>query len=161
MNHGSNAPKIPKASVKISDVVVKMVIDTSATTDILDEATYCNIHQNEDTELQPTTKRLFAYGSDSQLTILGKFDATIAFKDKYKDTTIHVIQENHGSLPSYKTVIDLGILDLHVNHVSDTLPVHEQLYCQYSGIFNGIGRLKAVEVKLHIDQSVPPVAQQA
>ena len=88
MNHGSNAPKIPKASVKIGHVVVEMVIDTGATTDILDEATYRNTHQNEDTELQPTTKRLFAYGSDSQLTILGKFDATIAFKDKYKDTTI-------------------------------------------------------------------------
>ena len=50
-NHGSNAPKIPRASVKIGDVVVEMVIDTGATTDILDEATYRNIHQNEDTEL--------------------------------------------------------------------------------------------------------------
>ena len=160
-NHGSNAPKIPRASVKIGDVVVEMVIDTGATTDILDEATYRNIHQNEDTKLQSTTKRLFAYGSDSQLTILGKFDATIAFKDKYKDTTIHVVQGNHGSLLSYKTAMDLGILDLHVNHVSDTVPVHEQLCRQHSGIFNGIGRLKGVEVKLHIDQSVPPVAQRA
>ena len=26
-NHGSNVPKIPRASVKISDVVVEMVID--------------------------------------------------------------------------------------------------------------------------------------
>ena len=88
MNHNLNAPKIPKASVTISDVVVEIVIDTGATTDILDEATYHNIHQNEDTELQPTTKRLFAYGSDSQLTLLG---ATITFKDKHKVTTIHVI----------------------------------------------------------------------
>ena len=41
-------------------------------------------------------------------------------------------------------------------------PVHEQLCHQYSGIFNGIGKLKGVEVKLHIDQSVPPpVAQRA
>ena len=65
MNHGLNAPKIPKASVRIGDVVVEMVIDTGATTDILDEATYRNIHQNEGTKLQPTTKRLFAYGSGS------------------------------------------------------------------------------------------------
>ena len=136
MNHNLNAPKIPKASVKISNVVVEIVIDTSATTDILDEATYRNIHQNEDTELQPTTKCLFAYGSDSQLTLLGKFDATITFKDKLKVTTIHVIQGNHGSLLSYKTAMDLSILDLHVNHVLDTVPVHEQVCHQYSGIFN-------------------------
>ena len=161
MNHGLNAPKIPKASVRIGDVVVEMVIDTGATTDILDEATYRNIHQNEGTKLQPTTKRLFAYGSGSQLAILGKFDATITFNDKHKVTTIHVVQGNHGSLLSYKTAIDLGILDLHVSHVLDTVPVHEQLCHQYSGICNGIGRLKGVEVKLHIDQSVPPVVQQA
>ena len=48
-----------------------------------------------------------------------------------------------------------------VNHVLDTVPVHKQLCRQYPGIFNGIGKLKGVEVKLHIDQSVPPVAQQA
>ena len=161
MNYDSNAPKIPKASIKISDVVVEMVIDTSPTTDILDEATYRNIHQNEDTELQPTTKRLFAYGSDSQLTLLGKFDATITSKDKHKVTTIHVVQGNHGSLLSYMTAMDLGILDFHVNHVSNTVPVHKQLCHQYAGIFNGIGKLKGVEVKLHIDQSVPLVAQQA
>ena len=161
INHSLNAPKIPKVSVKIGDVVVKMVIDTGATTDILDEATYRNIHQNEDTA-SADHKTFVCLGSDSQLTILGKFDATIAFKDKYKDTTIHVIQGNHGSLLSYKTVMELGILDLHVNHVSDTVPVHEQLCRQYSGIFkNDIGRLKGVEVKLHIDQSVPPVPQRA
>ena len=102
-----------------------------------------------------TTKRLFAYGFDSQLIILGQFNATIAFKDKHKITTIHVIQGNHSSLLSYKTTMDLGILYLHVNHVSDTVPVHEQLH---PSIFNGIGKLKGV---LHINQSVLPVAQQA
>ena len=127
MNQGSNAPKIPKAFLKISDVIVKMVIDISATTDILDEATYCNIHQNEDTELQPTVNCLFAYGL------------------KHKVTTIHVVQWNHGSL--LQTAMDLG----YVNHVSDTVVVHEQLCYQYSDIFNDIGRLKGVEVKLHVD----------
>ena len=62
---------------------------------------------------------------------------------------------------SYKTAMDLGILDFHVNHVSDTVLVHEQLCRQYPGIFNGIGKLKGVEVKLHIDSSVPPIAQKA
>ena len=161
MNYGPNIPKIPKASVEIDNVKVEMIVDTGATTDILDETTYRSICQHETTDLQPTTKRLFAYVSDSQLTILGKFDATIAFKDKHKSTTIHVVQGNHGSLLSYKTAMDLGILDLHVNHVSDTVPVHEQLCRQHPSIFNGIGKLKGVEIKLHIDQSVPPVAQQA
>ncbi len=132
MNYDSNTPKIPKVFVKIDDVVVEMIIDTGATTDILDEATYRNIRE-EDSELQPTTKRLFAYGSDSQLKILGKFDSTVTFKDKHKVAIIHVVQGNHGSLLSYNTVMDLGVLDLHVNHVSDTAPVHEYLCHQYPG----------------------------
>ena len=45
MNYDSNVPKIPKVSVKIDDVVAEMIVDTGATTDILDEATYCNIRQ--------------------------------------------------------------------------------------------------------------------
>ena len=81
----------------------------------------------------------FVYGSDLQLMILGKFNATIAFKDKHKCTTIYVVRGNHGSLLSYKTAVDLGILDLHVNHASDTVPVHEQLYRQHPSIFSGIG----------------------
>ena len=161
MNYGPNIPKIPKASVEIGKVKVEMIVDTGATTNILDETAYRSICQHETTDLQLTAKRLFAYGSDSQLTILGKFDATIAFKDKHKSTTIHVVQGNHGSLLSYKTAMDLGILDLHVNHVLDTVPVHEQLCRQHPSIFNGIGKLKGVEIKLHIDQSIPPVAQQA
>ena len=141
MNYDSNTPKIPKVFIKIDDVVVEMIIDTGATTDILNEATYRNIRQ-EDSELQPTTKRLFAYGSDSQLKILGKFDFTVTFKDKHKVATIHVVQGNHGSLLSYNTAMDLGVLDLHVNHVSDTAPVHEYLCHQYPGIFKGIGKLQ-------------------
>ena len=135
--------------------MVKMIVDTGTTTDILDETTYRNICQREGTELH----EMFAYASDSQLTILRKFDTTIAFKDKHKFATIHVIRGNHGSLLSYKTAMDLGILYLHVNHISDVVPVHEQLCRQHSGIFNSIGKLKGVEVKIHTDQSVPPIAQ--
>ena len=64
MNYGLNVPKITKASVEIDKVEVEMIMDTGATTDILDETMYRNVCQKEVTELQPTTKRLFAYGSD-------------------------------------------------------------------------------------------------
>ena len=43
MNYGSNVLKIPKASVEIDKVEVEMIVDTGATTDILDETTYRNV----------------------------------------------------------------------------------------------------------------------
>jgi hypothetical protein len=37
--------------------------------------------------------------------------------------------------------------------------IHEQLMKEYAHLFNGIVTLKNVEVQLHIDDAVPPVAQ--
>ena len=48
---------------------------------------------------------------------------------------------------------------LKINMVKPEHPTHEQLLNEYAHIFDGIGTLKDFEVKLHIDESVPPVAQ--
>ena len=80
-------------------------------------------------------------------------------------STIYVLQGNHGSLLNYKTASDLRVIDIRIKQVdhSDhhTLLAYEQLVQQYPNLFKGIGKLKNVEVKLHIDQTVPPVAQPA
>ena len=46
------------------------------------------------------------------------------------------------------TAQDLGILDIQVNQVNDTL-THEVLYNQYLALFKGIGQLEGVKVKRH------------
>ena len=50
---------------------------------------------------------------------------------------------------------------MHVNQITAETPEHERLIAQYPNLFKGIGNLKGVEVKLHIDKEVTPVAQQA
>ena len=68
---------------------------------------------------------------------------------------------NHGLL-SYKTVADLGIIDLQVdlqvNKVEQKRHNHELLIQQCPGLFKG---MKNVNIKLHIDKQVNPVAQDA
>ena len=73
---------------------------------------------------------------------------------------VHVIQGNHGSLLSYRTASDLGIIDLKVNQIQ-TPQTTEELIQQFSKLFKGIGKLKDTELHLHIDDSVSPVAQPA
>ena len=161
MRQDGNALSIPKVSIKINEVTVDMIVDTGASTDILNEVTYCRINHRQNIKLQPSTKCLFAYGSESQLAILGKFDSTITFKDSHKVSTVHVLQGSHSSVLSYKTAIDLGVLDLYVHHTADTSANHEQLVHQYPNLFHGVGKLQRVEVALHIDPTITPVAQQA
>ena len=74
-------------------------------------------------------------------------------------TMIHVIQGNNGSLLSYRTACHLGLIHVNVKHICDSPRVCDMLVHNYPKLFEGIGKLKNAEVKPHIDESVPPVAQ--
>ena len=74
-------------------------------------------------------------------------------------TIIHVIQGNNGSLLSYRTACNLGLIHVTVKHICDRPRVCDMLVQNYPKLFEGIGKLKNAEVTLHIDESVPPVAQ--
>ncbi len=56
---------------------------------------------------------------------------------------------------SYSTAVDLNIVPA-INSV-DT-PKTDQLVGEYSDLFHGLGKLKDKVIKLHIDESVAPVA---
>ena len=143
--------KIPRATVKVNNVEVEMVVDTGASTDIIDETAFDKVNQDKMITLQPTTRRLFAYGSNEQLSILGEFDCDLAFKQEQCNVRLYVMKGNHGSLLSYKSA---------GNSVTPESSPHEALKKKFPTLFGGIGQLKDVTVKLHIDTSVQPVAQQ-
>ena len=153
--------KTPLVNVEVNGVPIEMIVDTGALTDILDEDSFTKINQCQTIELQPPTKRIFAYGSQSQLTVLGKFDVAVEFENNCTTSTIHVLQGNHGSLLSYKTASDLRVIDVRIKQVDHTPLAYKQLVQQYPNLFKGIGKLKNVEVKLHIDRTISLVAQPA
>ena len=53
----------------------------------------------------------------------------------------------------------MGILDLHINQIKESPLSHD--IEKIPDLFNGIGRLRDVEVQLHIDSTVEPVTQRA
>ena len=148
---------VPETTVGVNGVLVKMMVDTGASTDILDEETFSKIAKSTKIELKEASARIFAYGSTSQLKVLGKFDANMAVQGNTVRTTVHVLEGAHGSLLGYTTACELGLVNININ----TIALHEQLIEQYPHICEGIGKLEDFEVKLHIDTSVPPVAQPA
>ena len=150
--------KTPMVDVTVNSVPIKMIVDTGALTDILDESAFTKLKQCKNIRLQPPTKRIFTYGCQSQLTMLGKFDASLEFEGRYTTSTIHVLHGNHGSLLSYKTASDLCMIDVKINQIGPSTLACDQITQQYPNLFKGIGKLKNVEVKLHIDQTVPAIA---
>ena len=150
---------VPKVDVKLNGITISMIIDTGASTDIIDEKDFAIVNQTNNLELQPSTRCIFAYGADSQLIVVGQFVISIEADMKSVQTMIHVIQGNNGSLLSYRTACNLGLIHVNVKHICDNSRVCNMLLQNYANLFEGIGRLKNAEVTLHIDERVPPIAQ--
>ncbi|CAB4020398.1 Transposon Tf2-9 poly [Paramuricea clavata] len=136
-----------------------MVIDTGASIDIIDELAFNTLQKQRPIALQRSKTRIFAYGATNQLPVMGQFRATLECLTGATTTQVHVIKGNFGCLLSYQTASALGLIMLNVNNVKPEHATHEQLMKEYAHLFNGIGTLKNFEVKLHIDDTVPPVAQ--
>lgn len=47
--------------VKVNNVPIEMIVDTGASTNILDESAFDRINHSDGFALEPTVKRLFAY----------------------------------------------------------------------------------------------------
>ena len=156
----SDSSKTPTVSVLVNNVPVQMMIDTGASANIMDESSFNKVNKTCAIQLNPSNKRIFAYGSDSQLKVRGQFTADIGTRAKHIQTTVHVLQGNHGSLLSYGTARDLGLVEVKVNPIQSQHASEEFIH-QFPSLFHGIGKLKDVEVQLHIDKTIKPVAQAA
>ena len=151
--------RVTKVDMKLNGIIISMITDMGASTDIIDEKYYTKVNQSSNLELQPSTWCIFAYGSDSQLTVIEQFVTSIEADMKSVQKMIHVIQGNNGSLLSYRTACKLGLIHVNVKHICESPRVCNMLLQNHPKLFEGIGKLKNAEATLHIDESVPPVAQ--
>ena len=146
-----------------------MVVDTGASVNIIGEDTFQKFGQN--IRLQKCKTSIFAYGASETLPIIGKFEATLETKSKLTVADLHVVKGNNVCLLSYETATNLGLVTVHVQQInSSKIPdANKQkrplsltgVLQKYPNLFNGIGQLKDFKLKLHIDKTVPPVAQPA
>ena len=117
----------PKVNVK-SMTTILMIIDTGAFTDNMDENDFPEANHMNNLELLPTTKCIFGYGSDSQLTDL-----------KCAKSVVHVILGNHGSFLRYSTACNASLAHDKIKHVGDCPHVCDMLIQKYPTIFDNIG----------------------
>ena len=73
---------VPTADVEINGCKVKVLIDTGASADVIDEAAFAIIQGQQQTHLEQDGSKIFAYGAQSQLMVVGKFKATVSANKK-------------------------------------------------------------------------------
>ena len=152
---GEKLRDLPKVSMKIEGVDVRMMIDFAASINILDERTLKLITGQRKVKLCKATTNIYIYGSNSSLSILGQFKGEIESKTKFTCAEFFVVKEMNGSLMCYKTAQELDFIKIQVNTITQS----SQIMDEFADCFSGIGKLKGFQVELHIDKSIKPITQ--
>ena len=116
-----NPRAVKTIPVIIERAHVKMIVDTGATTNILDSKAFNEIKKkNPSLHLQPSTHKIYAYMQSQPLPVLGKFEGLIESKHRMAVTTFHVVNGDSGSLLSYSTATELDIVKMNVHAVTQS-----------------------------------------
>ena len=103
--------------VQVNGKAVEMMIDTGASVNLLDEATFHRIDCGNKLQEHAHSK-IYSYGSDTPLLLLGTLSTTI--KSSSTTTQLHVVKGNMGNLLSYNTTQKLVLITISVNTTTVT-----------------------------------------
>ena len=100
----------------------------------------------------------------------GYYIGTVRYGDAVANICLYVVKQDVETLLSGRLSEELGIIKFNqpprgpeevIRKVDIKDTVKASIMSQYPEVFTGVGTLKNHKVKLHIDSSVPPVAEPA
>jgi len=150
-----------KVTVNIGGIPVGVIIDSGSSANVIDQTLWEELKkQHVKCVSKRSTKKLYAYGATSPLQVIGTFTADLSLANKCVSAEFTVIQGRGEPLLGRESAMKLGVLKLQdpgisVNSVVD----RNELIAKHQAVFEGIGKLKDYQLKLHIDTEVQPVAQ--
>ena len=139
--------------VKVNEQNIPFLIDTGASINIIDEPSYAKLNSN----LCSSDVKIFPYGSNEPLHTLGVIFADVSYNNcVLKCVKIFVAKGAFGCLLSYDTAVNLNLIG--TLNFAEVQCTNDMLCNRYAKCFEGIGKLKGYKAKLHIDDSVTPIA---
>ena len=103
----------PKITVELCDTRIRMMVDTGAPINVMDEATFAMLHAQP--FLEPCKTQFYGYTSSIPLETLGEFKTEIRFKDRVVDGWFIVVRGSHECLLSHNSAIELNIIQIQVD----------------------------------------------
>ena len=158
INEGEQSEMI---TVQVGGVDLKMLIDSGANSNIVDEGTWEQLKAKGvkcESQAASPDKKLYPYASNQPLPVKGSFKCTVAVCDRSTRAEFLVIKGRGMSLLGKVTATELGVLKVGINIALVTTKAHD-LKLQYPEVFEGVGKLKDKQISLDIDPTVKPVAQ--
>ena len=144
-----------KVEVFVGRCVLKMVIDSRASTNVVDKGLWSELKQQKIACIsKKCDKRLYAYGSKEPLKVLGTFSASTKVAKNEVQAEFVVIDGEGEALLGRETALQVGVLKLGVPVY--TLQSKEAIMSNHK---DGVGKLKDYQVRLHVNPNVALVAQ--
>ncbi|RUA05254.1 MAG: hypothetical protein DSY43_04950 [Gammaproteobacteria bacterium] len=146
----------PKVDIVLGGVHLKdVLVDSGSTCNIVCRDTWEELKQGRIVcKSRKTDRRLFAYGSEKPLSVVGEFDVELCYQDKSRTTCFVVVEEKARPILGRQTCEDLGVLKIMINSVNE-----QSIFDDFKECLEGVGKLKDFKAKLHVDETVKPVAQ--
>lgn len=150
----------PRIDIQIGNNYVNVGIDTQATINVMSYKTYMNLKDKPALMFDNS----ITYGIDSPKPIpsKGKFKAIIYANNRQHETEIFVFDNVRDNLLSFKSSINLGLINLTYSAENETAndSFHKMIISRYPELFSGkVGLLKDFEAKLHINNNIKPIQQ--
>ncbi|KAK7099608.1 hypothetical protein V1264_003723 [Littorina saxatilis] len=155
VKHKTAIHKTPVVHATICDTQIPFIVDTGATVNVLSWSVFSKLRPQA--TLHNPCPLIYAFGSKTPLPMKGFFMTDITFRQKTVNAKIYITDtEGTGNLLSAETAQALKIIQFAFSTSSPKIIADD-----FPSLFSdGVGKIKDVKVKLHIDQNIQPVAQQ-
>ena len=156
----------------IEDKLVNVAIDSGASCNSMSEETF-NFVAGGNARLLECNKRVYAYASVELLQLKGKYSFNVRVPQTHKslNNEFYVMCGKAATLLGRKASELLGVLRVGVSinscdvksddmeNLASPIDRKALLRTKFPKVFQGLGKLKGYQLKLHIDENVQPVAQ--
>ena len=151
----------PTAAVHFNRILISLHLDMQADVTAVTEKQYGKLKAN--CPLQQTSIAIRSYSGEGKgplLPVLGKFTATLTCGEKEIAEPMYVVKDQGDTaLLSCGATEWMGLVEYHLDLTSSTpLSVMEEtqqetvdLVEEFKDMFSGLGKLRGVKVKLHMD----------
>ena len=159
----------PTVATHINGIPISLHLDTQADVTVVTEKHYGKLRDN--CPLQQTNVAIRSYSGEGKgpvLPVLGKFTATLARGEKEIAEPVYVVKGlGDTALLSRGAAERMGLVEYHLDLTTSTpLPVMGEtrqvttdLIEEYKDVFSGLGKLRGVKVKLHVDPDAKGAVQ--
>ena len=145
--------------VIIREKEILMFADTGADISILSKRTAEELQL----PLTKTRMKIKPYGMKKRIRCVGYYVGPIRCGDEIANVGIYVVNGDVEPLLSGAASEALGIIsfngDASVRKSEVTDPINQVYMSKFPAVFTGVGKMKGVKVKFHVDPSVPPKAR--